>query len=332
MSFVYKRKDSSFYWYGYYDKETGKPGKPFSLKTPNKNTARIRQKEWDEKLEQRTKEKAALQDPELNIIQAFQLYKQFKENTGNKLSPLTVNSYNDAIKIHFIPSAGNKPVFQYTKSDYHKFINSMSGNSQNTRSVYSKRIYALFQWLLKEEYIKKNPMERVAEEKKPIKILTPDQLNKFFEYAETTKFKYVAKFQRLSAFRIHEVLKIRPVDIKEKEIEIMGKGKKLSSIPITNKMRALLKELPMPENKEDRVFPFSKHAMYRFFTRASQATGIKFKTHDLRKYRLSEIVNSGIPINFAARYGRITIAIAMKYYIDQDVNKIGEMIDERVDK
>jgi integrase len=330
VSFLFKKKNSRYYYIGWYNEETGKRGKDEPTRKTNRKDAEKLQRLFDIKLEEKKKTVGKIADyPSLNITQAFDLFKRYKENIGKKLSPLTIESYETALNKYFIPACQDKDIKSYTRHDYNSFIKAMERRSQNTRSIYSKRINALFNWLESEQYIIKNLMRRVAEENLPIKFHTKEEIKAFLEYSDKTKFKFMTRFQLLSAFRIHEVLKVTASNIKDNHIDITGKGNKHASIPILKEMRGFLLQLPIKE-PDERLFPFSQDAAWRFFTRASKKLKIKFESHDLRKYCLSEMANSGVPINFTAQYGRITIATAQKYYIHHDTNRIGDLIDSKV--
>lgn len=334
MAFLFKRKDSPYFWCGWYNSETGKSGKPFSTKTKVKREAETILSQFEKKLE-RAKKVDLLHieaDKILTLSEAFELYKQDRANTGEAFSNLTIGNYDNALK-YFIPAVGDKEIYLYGKTDYHTFIHSMDvlyrGRkiSQNTKAVYSKCIYALFQWLLKEKYILENPMKRVREEQKEFKIISDDELTEIRKYAKTTKFDKIITFMILSAFRANEAICFKYSDIQGDLIKVKRKGSKFDSIIILPEMREFLKTIDKPDNINAPVFGIGYDSLHRFWLRMKESAKIRADVvpHDLRKYCLSKMANAGKPINFVQQYaGHTDMKTTLKYYIRNDKLKMIE--------
>lgn len=327
MAFLKKR--GPYYWIITTSREQRLGFKPFSTKETNQRIASLLLTEYKNKMRLSPQPGSPTPVNLIGLDESLKLYFQERATTNRPYNQLTKENYLLAVKL-LKECCGDKPLRDFTRTDYHSFVDFLGSNSQNTKSIRTKSLFALFSWLVKEEYISKNPMKRIMEENKPIRIHTKQEVKELLTYSEKTEFNFYVRFQIVSAFRMHEILKLTPADFREGNIFITGKGNKHSSIPITSKMDELLKIIPMPDNKKERIFSFSKDSVWRFFQRASKQIKIKFKSHDLRKYCLSELANSGVPINFTARYGRITINTAMKYYVSHDIKRIGEMINEKV--
>lgn len=334
MAFLFKRKNSKYWQIGWYDPHTGKSGKPVSSKTVNRRDAERKLKEFEKDLQQRHLEDNFKLPGDRNLLlsDVFKLYVQDRANIGKQYSPLTLESYKIALDKYFYPSCGDKKLYLYGRDDYHQFVSAMAGISQNSRAIYTKRLYALFKWLAVEGYIHGNPMKRVEEEEKEFRILSCDEFYTLLDYASKSKYYYLVKFLALSAFRIQEALNIKSSDIEEKIIRVKGKGSKYASIPITAEMREFLEnELPVPEDKDALIFPHSYDMVHRFWVRLRKATGLECTVHDIRKYCLSEMANSGVPINFVKNYARHSdIKTTLKYYIRVDASKMTDEIDAKV--
>ncbi|MGE5365637.1 MAG: tyrosine-type recombinase/integrase [Bacteroidota bacterium] len=333
MAYLYKQKGSSKYYIGWYDKEKKGKGTPVCTKTSNQRDAKIKLNEFERALASKDiKSMFYLQhENRYTLDEAFELFKQDRADTSTAFSKLTIESYNNALT-RFKRAVKHKTIGEYTREDYHTFVQSMSGLSQNSKAVYTKRIHALFHWLVKEKFLKENPMKRVSEEDKEFRILTDAEIRAILNYSRETKFHGLVQFVILSAFRIQEALDLRYGDIKENYITVKGKGSKYASIPVLKKMRYLLDTLkPFPANPDERVFPFSYDAAYRFAGRVQSAKHVKFGWHDLRKYCLSTMANAGVPINFVKNYARHSdIKTTIKYYIRVDEARMKDEIDEKV--
>lgn len=170
------------------------------------------------------------------------------------LDSKTVESYNIALN-KFTSICGTKPVNDYTREDYHKFVNELDCSSQNTKSVYTKRIYALYNWMLKERIVTTNPMKRVQEKQKEFKIKTKEEIDSIIEHSRKTKFYWLVRFQSIGGFRISEVISTRVKDIEKDIIRVIRKGNVPNYIPITQRMKNLLSEMPIPENPDNPLSP-----------------------------------------------------------------------------
>ncbi len=332
MAYLYKRPGSPFFWIGFTKKEMLLNIKPFSTKTRNRIKADNILRDIKKELQNSSLTNIYSAEEKENILlsKAYQLFLRDRENSGGKLSDLTIESYTMAFK-YFYKFVGDKIITNYNREDYHIFAESMKNISQNSRSVYTKRIYSLFNWLVKEEYLPKNPMKRIPEEIKPIKMIPKESIDILIDYASTTKFYWMVLFELASAFRIHEVLNVQRKDIEENIIQVKGKGNKYSSIPIIKLMRNILQRMPLPEDPEALLFPFSLDAAWRFYSRFRKNTGIELRSHDCRKFTLSQMANSGIPINFTKEYARhSSITTTMKYYIANDKIKMTEEINNKL--
>ena len=333
MAFVYQRKDSDYYYIGLSKREQiFLARKSFSTKLKNKKAAQHELKIINNKIKdirQRSKINKT-KTVEYKLTDLYDKFKTDRKNTGNELSPGTIENYDKAFK-YFYSVLPDKNVPEYNREDYNTFVSSMDEISQNSRSIYTHSVYALFRWMVLEEYINKNPMKRVSEETIEFTVLTRKEISRILTFAKTTKYYYLIKFMILSGFRQQEAAAFKLTDVKKNYIRVHGKGNKFARIPLTNEMNIFLDSLPDPDASGDPLWPFSKHQLYRFWKRVEKETGIKATSHDLRKYCLSELANSGVSINFTKTYARHSdIKTTLKYYIETDLKKMSEQINERV--
>lgn len=329
MAWLYKQPTSPNWYIGLTTKEQEiLQRKNFSTGTANKREANDLLKETKDEI--RLIGKAPKPQPKLDLTlsQAFELMKEDRANTKGAYSVKTTEGYDESIK-KVVAACGDKFIWEFDRNDYHTFINSIAG-IQNTKATHSRRIYALFNFLVREKYLTENPFKRVSEKQKEVIIKTKEEMTALLEYSKKTKFYWYVRFQKESAFRMNEVLTTTVDKIEKNIIRVTRKGNIPNFIPIIKRMRKLLSEMPMPD--EGRLFPFSTDAVWRFFKRFRVKTGIHIVSHDLRKYMLSEMANSGVSINYTKDYaGHKDIKTTLKYYVRSDKMKMAEDIDEKLE-
>ena len=322
---IYKR--NNLYWIKLtdYEKEIlGKEKNRFSLKVKNKKHAEEYKKELKEKVIIKKNQVETTNKPAGKILfsEVLEKYIEYKKNIGEELNIGTIHLYDLALK-HFYKALPDKIIDSYDKKDYNTFLYEMKNLAQNTKAIYTSRINALFNYLVKEDYLEKNYFRIVKEEKKKTIIVTDDQVNQLINYAKKTKFYEVVMLMKIGAFRASEAISITNENIKNEHIEIIGKGNKAASIPIINEMKEFLSTKPKFEQKINYV------GVRKFFQRASKKLGFKIKSHDLRKYQLSRLANAGVNIYFVKNYARHSdIKTTLKYYAIVDLDKMRNEIDK----
>ena len=332
MASLYKKPASPFWYFSITPREKELLGKKhdFSSKEKSKKRAEIKLKILKEEIAKVVREGIGVKSSSAySFLEIFELFKADRTNTGKPLAQNTLSIYKKAFDV-FIPAVGNKYITEYSRDDYHTFVMSMdaTGYAQNTKAIFTSRIYAIFNWMKAEGYLRYNPMKTVAEKTRVLKTLTDKQILSFVEYANTTKFGGIVKFMLISAFRAEEALNLKVSDIKTNKILVLGKGNKSASIPMTSQLKIVVKNFA-PSNGE--VFNFNYHALRQFFNRATKNLKFTVKSHDMRKYCLSTLANSGVNIFFVKTFARHSdIKTTLKYYATADEKKIGDEINEKV--
>jgi len=339
MASLYKRANTP-YWYVQLT-----PKERLLLNRSNFSTGIKNRKEADLILRQVKKDiqAAKLTPPEyrsrtnndIHFNEAFEMFKLDRKNEGKQLSDLTLDIYKQAL-LYFDKFCRRVPVQHYTRKDYHAYIAALDENNcgQNTKAIYTARIYAVFNFLKREGIIDNNPWRTVSETNNQIKIKTDAEIKELLEYARDKKFYNPVKFMILSAFRASEACNLRKkdIDLANNVIHVTGKGNKTESIPVIREMESFLNSLDLAKLKnDDKVFNTHYDAIRYFLYRAEKKTGIKFETHDFRKYCLSKLANSGVNIYFVKEYARHSnIKTTLQYYTQADKKKQAAEINEKV--
>lgn len=327
MASLYKPKKTPYWYIRYNDPVKGSTD--FSTRIKNKREAEEYYKIFKQKLQE---QKFDVLKNETLLSTVLRQYFIARKSVGRQYNTGTQKTYERAMK-YLIEACGDKDVKQYTKKDYYTFVEYLGERTNNTKSVYTRCMYALFNWLKKEEYIEKNNFERIREQTKKFDILTPEQVTQILDYAKKTKFYHAIRFMLITGFRVHEVCKLQKKDIQEDRIFVFGKGAKNSYIPKVTAVQLIFDEIDINNMlPDDYVFPISKHALWRFWQRMREVTGLnQFVIHDLRKYCLSHMANSGVNPYFLMNYARHTdIKTTLKYYLKADMQRMNEEIEQKV--
>jgi integrase len=337
MASLFKRKNSPYYYIAWYDTETKKAGKPISTKCKDKREAEKFKKRWIEKKE--ADEKEGIIKRPLTMDTLVKLYIQDKENAGKPLKQGTIELIEKTLKRLYKVIPRELEINQYKKQHYNTFVESLKDISQNTKSIYTNKLYALFRYALKEKYIREITFGRVAEEEKEILIITDDEAKHIITKAKDSIYYDLFRFLFSSAFRVHEALKLKKEDIRDGYIYVLGKGNKMAHIPITSGIKIVLDEMNLDKYKvNDLLFPFQYDAVRMFLKRLRKNENNKeginpiITIHDIRRYCLSRMANSGVPINFVKSFARHSnIETTLKYYVKTDMEKMEQEINSKVD-
>ena len=105
--------------------------------------------------------------------------------------------------------------------------------------------------------------------------------------------------------RIGEVLKIRPIDVKDRKITLQdpksGLGIEIVYIPqkIADRLREYVQDKGIALEK--RIFPITYNAARVMVKKAGQSAGVNLRTHDLRRHAATHASRSGTPIEIVSK-------------------------------
>lgn len=170
--------------------------------------------------------------------------------------------YYRNILTQFISFLGDKPVNQITTNDIRYFFavkKERDGNKDSEINNKRRVLSSFFAWLHEEEYIDKNPMNKI----KGIRV--EKRIKKPFKDVELEKLRYKASGNiRLTALlemlistgcRISEVSSMNRNDLEGDEIIVYGKGKKERTVYLNAKAKlALERYLATREDENKAMF------------------------------------------------------------------------------
>ena len=170
--------------------------------------------------------------------------------------------YYKNILTQFISFLGDKPVNQITTNDIRYFFavkKERDGNKDSEINNKRRVLSSFFNWLYEEEYIDKNPMNKI----KGIRV--EKRIKKPFKDVELERLRYKASDNiRLTALlemlistgcRISEISSMNRNDLEGDEIVVYGKGKKERTVYLNAKAKlALERYLATREDENKAMF------------------------------------------------------------------------------
>ena len=286
---------SNGYWYIRFER-----GKEKSLRTKDRKLAEKLFKEIQKEV---LKGKIILLEKQekINLSEFIQEYLSWAEK---------IKSYEsvrrDKVALNnFLKIIGNKPLRIIGIRNVEKFITTCLdlGRKRSGINVDYRHLKAAFNKAREWGYIKENPFTKVKplrEEKKPPRFLSQEEVKKVLEAIKHDKDFYdIVLFTLETGCRRQEVLNLeaKDIDFLNGFIRIRGKGNKERIIPMTNRVRSLLKK--RCKNKIGKVFPlWHKDTITKKWHKLMKKLGMDYRFHDLRHTAASWLVMQGVPLQF----------------------------------
>lgn len=158
---------------------------------------------------------------------------------------------------------------------------------------------------------------------------------KCYRESDTAKFRTMVLLLANTGLRAGEACAIRTADIdfERLEIKVMGKGRKLRTVPIAPHVAQALKAWLERDGHSEWLFPgnnangyWDRNSFDRTFKRQCQRYGIKpFVPHTLRHNFATHCLRRGAPIQVVSRIlGHASIAITVDTYTHIDKQEMHE--------
>lgn len=181
----------------------------------------------------------------LNYLDEFELYMKADKNSEN-----TIKNYIPDIEkmLAFL----NKEPLEIKRMDIVNFITSLEQQELNAKTI-NRKIYAVYKYMqfLDSEYnfrinfnIKKLKM-KIAMQEYGRNVLNKTDFKRILNASireGNILFTTLLMTFYLTGMRLSEALNIKIKDINEKEIDVIGKGRKQRFIPIPDELRKYFKE------------------------------------------------------------------------------------------
>ena len=228
-----------------------------------------------------------------------QHFNQFLKSRRQGIAPGTVAYYKQCL-IPFIED------FELTPDGINEFLANLRCNTGG-KLAYFRAIRAFCNWLVRNDYLKDNPLKKVDPPKpaRPIlPSLTTDQVSYLIEQAENLREKAIISLFADSGIRLNELASIMEGDIDwtNHTVIIWGKGNKQRRAPFTERTVKLLKEW-LPHDGYDNIWGMTRKGIQDMLHRLEQRTGLKCNAHTFRRTFASKLHRKGMDIEHIMRLG-----------------------------
>lgn len=156
-------------------------------------------------------------------------------------SPHTVSLYNalyrtfpaDLLKRHFTSLTRNDWMFIFGDDKW----------AINTRKTYKSQLSALYNYAISEGFCNKNVIKdiRLPQCIREHAVITKEQVDSIVSEIKA-KYKIPIALMAYAGLRIHEALKASSRDVCGDYIQVLGKGNKQASVPLSEQLKAMLPE------------------------------------------------------------------------------------------
>ena len=137
------------------------------------------------------------------------------------------------------------------------------------------------------------------------KIIEKDLIDEIIFRTINPRNRIMLELMAKGGMRIGEVLKIRPMDVKDRKITLSepksGKESEMVFIPqkIADRLREYIRNKGIePEN---RIFPITYNAARIMVNKSGKLVGIHLRPHDLRRHAATHASRSGTPIEIVSK-------------------------------
>lgn len=234
--------------------------------------------------------------------------------------------------------SGDKIISDFTDRDYHAFLVHLKRKDYSiyTKGMATRTLYAIFNYSLKQELIKKNVIVKIKPPAKAPQAIPQLDLADFLTLLQQIDldYYYIVNFMYLTGFRIGETIRLewKDVDLKKMVIRVKNeKGKRFEEFPIHNDLFDLLGEIP---NTDLRIFPkFSRiDSLKNYYKYQRDLWGEKrYTIHRLRKTFITKLTRFDLGVYKVQALARHKdIRTTQAYYIDVEMEKLREDINDRI--
>jgi integrase len=137
------------------------------------------------------------------------------------------------------------------------------------------------------------------------KIIEKDLIDEIIFRTVNPRNRIMLELMAKGGMRIGEVLKIRPIDVKDRKITLPDpkSGKESEIVFIPQKIADRLKEYIQKKRiePEQRIFPITYNAARVMVNKAGKIVDVYLRPHDLRRHAATHASRSGTPIEIVSK-------------------------------
>ena len=137
------------------------------------------------------------------------------------------------------------------------------------------------------------------------KIIEKDLIDEIIFRTMKPRNRIMLELMAKAGMRIGEVLKIRPIDVRDRKITLSHpkSGREFEIAFIPQKLAERLREYIQDKSIEpdQRIFPITYNAARVMVNKAGKLVGIHLRPHDLRRFSATHASRSGMPIEIVSK-------------------------------
>lgn len=275
---------------------------------------------------------------EITLGKVVELYLKDCESRGSRPHAIAcLSNYISKIKPLF-----QKSIASITKAElvetFNEGVKHYKPSSYNCAKTVIKTVFKFAKNTL--EVIDSNPAESLKSRKNNAKerdFWTSEQIDAIIEAATLKNDRLCFSFMAFAGLRIHEAIKVKPDDIRDGFIYVVGKGNKFAKVPISSRLKAEI-------DRAGGTFDFSglteSHIRRQLERIAKKALGDTFSgsanPHRLRHSFASNALRAGVgPKSLQKLLRHSNIGTTLNIYshlIDEDLTNEIEKMCKGVDK
>lgn len=271
----------------------------FSLGTTSKTEAKI-------KLQQRIRSgdfESRISSSQMTLGEAVESYEKFQRSKGLKSG--SINMMLNSIRS--IEPLYGRTITELTKKELSEvFLERNEGNGPTTYNNNKTVISMLFQYIVDVlEILPSNPISKAIPKRKRVKSVrhfwTTEQIDRIIAIAPTPNVRLAWSLMAFAGLRRNEVMNLKPSDIHDGYIYVIGKGDKPAKIPLCPR---LSRELDRHGYEWDRIF-VNNATLVKYAARAlPEGFQGKAHPHRFRHSFGSNLIRAGVNIKVVQKLMR----------------------------
>lgn len=174
----------------------------------------------------------------MKLEKAFELYLSDVESRGS--SAATVAQLRRCL--HKMDGLMETPIAAITKADvletFNRNASGMKPVSYNNAKTVIRTAFRFARDVL--DVIQTNPADSLKSRKNTSKerdFWTVDEVVRIIEATDDRSVRLAFAFMAYAGLRVHEAIKVKPSDIRDGFLSVVGKGRKFAKVPVSSRMR-----------------------------------------------------------------------------------------------
>jgi integrase len=209
---------------------------------------------------------------------------------------------------------GKRDLESITPDEILSFLTRLTeGNKQTTKRNRHSCLKSFFNYILNSiDFEIQNPcdtpiLRKIFRASRPEqwKIIEKDSIDEIIFRTANLRNRIMLELMAKGRMRIGEVLKIRPVDVKDRKITLpdpkSGRDSEIVYIPqkIADRLREYIQDKGI--ETEQRIFPITYNAARVMVKKAGEVAGVNLRPHNLRRHAATHASRSGTPIEIVSK-------------------------------